>query len=59
MRSDKDSDGTPPRDGARRKPYRSPRLQRLGTLTEITASVGSSSNKTDHAGPQAPLRKTS
>lgn len=26
---------------SRRKPYRTPRLERLGTLTEITADVGS------------------
>jgi hypothetical protein len=43
---------------SRRKPYRSPRLARLGTLTDITAAVGSH-GKNDHAGPQAPLRKTS
>lgn len=42
----------------RRKPYRTPRLERLGTLTEITANIGTS-GKNDHAGPHAPLRKTS
>jgi hypothetical protein len=41
-----------------RRPYRTPRLERLGTLTEITAAVGNN-GMTDHAGPQAPLRKTS
>ena len=55
MGGNKNSDGTTPQ----RKPYRTPRLKRLGTLTEITASVGNTSNKTDHAGPQSPLRKTS
>ena len=44
---------------SRRKPYRTPRLERLGTLTEITANVGSN-GKNDHAGgPHQPLRKTS
>ena len=43
---------------SRRRPYRTPRLARLGTLTEITASIGSL-GKNDHAGPQSPLRKTS
>ena len=43
----------------RRKPYRTPRLGRLGTLTELTAAVANNSNKTDHAGPQQVLRKTS
>jgi len=43
----------------RRKPYRTPRLERLGTLTEITANVGSN-GKNDHAGgPHQLLRKTS
>jgi hypothetical protein len=47
----------PPGRPARRRPYRTPKLERLGTLTEITAAI-SSSGKNDHAGPQAPLRKT-
>jgi hypothetical protein len=42
---------------ARRKPYRKPRLERLGTLTEITATVGSS-GKNDHPQGPGPLRKT-
>jgi hypothetical protein len=39
-----------------RKPYRKPRLERLGTLTEITATVGST-GKNDMGGPP-PFRKT-
>jgi hypothetical protein len=53
-----DSDSKARAGASRRKPYRAPRLERLGTLTEITASVGSG-GKNDHAGPHAPLRKTS
>ena len=41
---------------SRRKPYRTPRLERLGTLTEITAVVGST-GKNDMGGPP-PFRKT-
>jgi hypothetical protein len=56
---DKEDAGTNKRPGASpRKPYRTPRLERLGTLTELTAAVGSN-GKNDHAGPMAPLRKTS
>lgn len=40
---------------APRKPYRTPKLARLGTLTEITAAVGST-GKNDHVGP--PFLKT-
>jgi hypothetical protein len=53
-----DADGEGVRRPSRRKPYRTPRLERLGTLTEITAAVGSH-GKNDHAGGQAPFRKTS
>ena len=57
--SDKADSELKARSGAsRRKPYRAPRLERLGTLTEITAAVGSSTNKNDHGAPDGP-RKTS
>jgi hypothetical protein len=57
--SDKtDSEPKPRSEAPRRKPYRAPRLERLGTLTEITAAVGSSTNKNDHGSPGGP-RKTS
>ena len=57
--SDKaDSEPKARSEASRRKPYRAPRLERLGTLTEITASVGSSSHKNDHGSPGGP-RKTS
>jgi hypothetical protein len=46
------------REVPRRRPYRTPRLERLGTLQEITANAGTL-NKTDHAGAHAPLTKTS
>jgi len=39
-----------PEMGSRRRSYRTPRLERLGTLTEITAAVGVSSHMTDHSG---------
>jgi hypothetical protein len=41
----------------RRKPYRTPRFERLGTLTDITAQVGFKGSKNDH-GPN-PMKKTS
>ena len=57
--SDKGKSEPDARSGAsRRKPYRAPRLERLGTLTEITAAVGNSSKKNDHGTPGGP-RKTS
>jgi hypothetical protein len=57
--SDKGTSEPNARSGAsRRKPYRAPRLERLGTLTELTASLGSSTNKNDHGSPGGP-RKTS
>jgi hypothetical protein len=57
--SDKaDAEPKPRSEASRRKPYRAPRLERLGTLTEITAAVGSSTNKNDHGSPGGP-RKTS
>jgi hypothetical protein len=59
MRDKVDGDAKTNSDAPRRKPYRTPRLARLGTLTEITAAVGNNSNKNDHAGPQQVLRKTS
>jgi hypothetical protein len=33
--------------GSQRKAYRAPRLTRLGTLSEITAAVGMTSQKND------------
>jgi hypothetical protein len=59
MRDRVDADPKGPSEKSRRKPYRTPRLARLGTLTEITAAVANNSNKTDHGGPQQVLRKTS
>jgi hypothetical protein len=57
--SDKaDREPKPSSEASRRKPYRAPRLERLGTLTEITAAVGNSTNKNDHGSPGGP-RKTS
>ena len=57
--SDKaDSETKPRSEASRRKPYRAPRLERLGTLTELTAAVGVSSMKNDHGSPGGP-RKTS
>ena len=57
--SDKaDSEPKARSEASRRKPYRAPRLERLGTLTELTASVGVSSMKNDHGSPGGP-RKTS
>jgi hypothetical protein len=53
-----ETDGKAVPSAPRRRPYRTPRLERLGTLTEITAAVGNN-GKNDHAGPQAPFRKTS
>ena len=35
---------------AARKPYRTPRLARLGTLLELTTAVGNRSGKNDHSG---------
>jgi len=58
MRDKGDAGTKKPSGASPRKPYRTPKLERLGTLTELTASIGSS-GKNDHAGPQAPLRKTS
>jgi hypothetical protein len=58
MSDDADAEGKALPRTSSRKPYRTPRLERLGTLMEITAAVGSN-GKNDHAGPQAPLRKTS
>ena len=51
-------DGKSASPASRRKPYRTPRLERLGTLTELTAAVGNSTNKNDHGPPGGP-RKTS
>jgi hypothetical protein len=49
---DRPSDHSPKADSteAVRKPYRTPRLARLGTLLEITAAVGNRSGKNDHSG---------
>jgi hypothetical protein len=57
MRDKIDSGAKAPPERSRRKPYRTPRLERLGTLTEITAAV-SNAGKNDMAGGGAPLRKT-
>jgi hypothetical protein len=43
---------------SRRRPYRTPKLERLGTLTAITANVGNNGTKNDHGQPGGP-RKTS
>jgi hypothetical protein len=39
-----------PTPTTRRKAYRRPRLVRLGTLTELTAQVGTTSQKSDGHG---------
>jgi hypothetical protein len=41
----------------RRKAYRTPRLERLGTLSDLTAAIATS-GKNDMAGPGAPFRKS-
>ena len=51
-------DGKAAGTAPRRRPYGTPRLERLGTLTELTAAVGRTSNKNDHGPPGGP-RKTS
>jgi hypothetical protein len=56
MRDKVDAAPKAPAEAPARKPYRTPRLARLGTLTELTTTVGTS-GKADHTGP--PLRKTS
>jgi hypothetical protein len=53
-----EQDATVQGGATRRRPYRAPRLERLGTLTEITATVALN-NHSDHAGPHATLTKTS
>jgi hypothetical protein len=54
----KPRDADPPRDRAdsHRKPYRTPKLEPLGTLTEITANTATA-GKNDHNG-HAPFNKT-
>jgi hypothetical protein len=56
MRDKKDANVKAPSVASGRKPYRTPRLERLGTLTEITATVGNT-GKNDMGGPP-PFRKT-
>jgi hypothetical protein len=46
----KDPRSVPPKDGPRRRPYATPRVQRLGTLTEMTALSGSMSAVDDGHG---------
>lgn len=58
MRDRVDSDRKAPPELPRRKRYRTPKLERLGTLTEITAAIGNSGRKNDHGSPGGP-RKTS
>ena len=58
MRDKDDSEAKARSRSVLRKPYRTPRLERLGTLTEITAAVGTL-GKNDMAGGSSPLRKTS
>jgi hypothetical protein len=57
MRDKTDANAKAPSVPSRRKPYRAPKLERLGTLTEITAAVGNT-GKNDMGGPP-PFRKTS
>jgi hypothetical protein len=52
-----DTDAKAAPKGAPRKPYRTPRLERLGTLSELTAAT-STAGKNDHAGPHATFRKS-
>jgi hypothetical protein len=56
MRDKVEAASKAPAEAPARKPYRTPRLARLGTLTELTAAVAGN-GKNDHAGP--PVRKTS
>jgi hypothetical protein len=53
-----DPDAKAPAAPPRRKRYRTPKLERLGTLTEMTAAVGNTGGKNDHGSPGGP-RKTS
>ena len=46
-----------PRPAGSRRVYRTPRLERLGTLVELTAAVVTA-GKNDHAGPHATFSKT-
>ena len=57
MRDKTDANAKALSAASRRKPYRAPKLERLGTLTEITATVGTT-GKNDMGGPP-PFRKTS
>ena len=57
MRDKAGSDAKPLSESPRRKPYRRPKLERLGTLTDITATVGNT-GKNDHPQGPGPLRKT-
>jgi hypothetical protein len=59
MRGKDDSEVKPPSEPAPRKRYRTPKLERLGTLTEITAAVGNSGKNDMAGGPPPPNRKTS
>lgn len=58
MADDRSPNAKPRPDVPRRRPYRTPRLARLGTLTELTATVGTQ-NKNDHGGAHPPFTKTS
>jgi hypothetical protein len=46
----KDPRSAPPKDSPRRRRYATPRVQRLGTLTEMTALSGSMSTVDDGHG---------
>jgi hypothetical protein len=50
MEEGSNSRPTPSQPGTPRKPYRAPRLVRLGTLLELTALVGMNSSKSDTHG---------
>jgi hypothetical protein len=57
MREKEESHAKTVAEAPRRKPYRTPKLERLGTLTELTAAVGTA-GKNDHPHGPGPLRKT-
>jgi hypothetical protein len=56
MSKPRDQDTTRAREATARKAYRTPKLERLGTLTEITANI-STTGKNDHNG-HAPFNKS-
>jgi len=58
MSEDETSQREPPPRQVVRKPYRAPRLARLGTLTELTENIGSSAMNNDSASHTDAFHKT-